>query len=77
VCTVYYISVNYCNYFSGLTVGAGRYRKHFILGKDVGDMWAVSMQESIAAVLARVKHIGAAIRSTENFTCKNLKVRTV
>jgi hypothetical protein len=54
--------------------GAGRYRKHFIVGKDVGDMWAMSMQESIAAVLLRVKHIGAMIRSTENVTCKNLKI---
>jgi hypothetical protein len=55
-------------------ISEGRYRKHFILGKEVGDTWAISMQTSIAMVLARVKNVTMCIKNTENFTCKNLRM---
>jgi hypothetical protein len=52
----------------------GRYRKHFIAGKEVGDMWAVSMQTSVTSVTARIKAVVAVIKTTEDFTVKNLRI---
>lgn len=55
-------------------ISEGRYRKHFIAGKDVGDMWAMSMQSSIAAVISKVKYVANIIKNTENLSCKNLRM---
>jgi hypothetical protein len=37
-------------------------------------MWAISMQTSIAAVIHRVKSIALLVKSTENYTSKNLRM---
>ena len=35
-------------------------------GKEVGDVWAVSMQASVTAVLSRVRTVTAMVKLTEN-----------
>jgi hypothetical protein len=45
-------------------ISEGRYRKHFIAGKDVGHMWAISMQESIAKVRPLYSQIVHALHKT-------------
>ena len=36
-------------------------------------MWAMSMQTSVTAVMARIKAVVAAIKTTEDFTTKHLR----
>jgi hypothetical protein len=55
-------------------ISEGRYKKHFISGKDLGDTWAISMQASIVSVVNRVKGITTLIKNTDEFTCKNLRM---
>jgi hypothetical protein len=45
-----------------------------VAGKEVGDMWAISMQTSVTAVMSRIKAVVAVIRTTEDFTSKNLRL---
>jgi hypothetical protein len=37
-------------------------------------MWALSMQASVTAVVARIKAVVAIIKTTEDFTTKNLRM---